>query len=79
MAISQKESGRPCPRYRAFLLRCWQELGAGQDRELSWRFAVVQADGTKAPRGFASLEEFCAYLRRELGEVQRSHHLERRA
>lgn len=68
MAIAQEESKRPRPRYRAFLLRCWQEAGTGREGEPRWRFAVVQTGSEKAQRGFASLEELCAYLRRELGE-----------
>jgi len=31
--------------YRAFLLRCWQEPGAGEEGEPAWRFILVAAGG----------------------------------
>ena len=52
--------------YRAFLLRCWQEPGAGPDGAPAWRFALLQLDGEETKRGFASLEALCAYVRTEL-------------
>jgi hypothetical protein len=52
--------------YRAYLLRCWQEAGAGPDGEPAWRFALVQAGDERHGRGFASLEALVAYLREEL-------------
>ncbi len=54
------------PGYRAFLLRCWQEAGAGPGGEAAWRFSLAQAGDEEAKRGFASLEALLAYLRREL-------------
>lgn len=54
--------------YRAFLLRCWQELEAGQSGETAWRFTLVEAGDEAGKRGFASLVELMAYLEDELGE-----------
>jgi hypothetical protein len=52
--------------YRAWLLRCWQEAGAGPDGEPAWRFTLVQAGGEETRRGFASLEALVVFLREEL-------------
>jgi hypothetical protein len=52
--------------YRAFLLRCWQEPGAGPDGKPAWRFALVRPGGVGTRRGFASLEDLVAFLREEL-------------
>ena len=50
------------PRYFSYLLRVWQADG---DDESVWRASLERPGGTK-PRGFASLEEMCAYLRRQI-------------
>jgi hypothetical protein len=55
------------PDYRAFLLRCWQEPGAGAGGVPAWRFVLVQLDGKEVKRGFASLKELYAHLGRTLG------------
>lgn len=52
--------------YRAFLLRCWQELEAGQAGEPAWRFMLVEVGDEAGKRGFASLDELVDYLRDEL-------------
>jgi len=52
--------------YRAFLLRCWQEVGGGPDGEPVWRFRLVQPDDQGSGRGFASLDALVAHLREEL-------------
>ena len=52
--------------YRAFLLRCWQEPGTGQEREAAWRFALVPAGDEERIRVFASMEEMVRYLRQVL-------------
>jgi hypothetical protein len=54
------------PGYRAFLLRCWREPGAGPDGESAWRFTLTQPGDKGSRRGFASLEDLVAYLREEL-------------
>ena len=59
-------NGRPESDYRAFLLRCWREVGAGPDGEPAWRFALVHAGNEGSGRGFASLEALVAYLKGEL-------------
>ena len=54
-------------RYRAFLLRCWQEPGVGKAGEAAWRFTLVKVgDGKAGQKGFASLEDLVRHLRREL-------------
>jgi hypothetical protein len=52
--------------YRAYLLRCWQEGGAGTDRGCPWRFAVEEVFGERRQQGFGSLEALLAFLRGEL-------------
>ena len=58
-----KESGE---KYRAFLLRCWQEPEAGQASGAAWRFTLVEAVDEAGKRGFACLEDLVGYLREEL-------------
>ncbi|MBL7063652.1 MAG: hypothetical protein ISS49_05505 [Anaerolineae bacterium] len=53
------------PRYRAFLLRYWEERGQGARRGVVWRFSLEDAH-TGQRQGFASLEEMVAFLRSQL-------------
>ena len=53
-------------RYRAYLLRCWQERQIGPDQGPLWRFAVEDVFGERLERGFGSLEALLAFLRVEL-------------
>jgi len=53
-------------KYRAFLLRCWQEAGAGPAGDAAWRFTLVQLGQGGAKKGFACLEDLVTYLRGEL-------------
>lgn len=46
-------------RYRAYLLRCWQEGN-------SWRYSVETADKEQERRGFGSLEALLTWLETEL-------------
>lgn len=67
--------------YRAFLIRCWLEgdphiqerpgpdLSAQSTEKATWRFTLVQLNGKQAKKGFASIEELCAYLKSELTGV----------
>jgi hypothetical protein len=57
-----------CPEsgYRAYLLRCWQEEGAGPDGEPAWRFTLGQPGDEGRRRGFASLEALVVFLQEEL-------------
>ena len=59
----QKEKNE---RYRAYLLRCWQEGDTGTDREPLWRFSVEDVFGERRRQGFGSLEALVAFLRVEL-------------
>ncbi len=52
--------------YRAFLVRCWQEPGAGPQGGPAWRFTLVVPNSTSIQKGFASLEDLVHYLRQEL-------------
>ena len=66
VAGGNHKNALPGPGYRAFLLRCWQEAGAGPDGEPAWRFALARPGGERTQRGFASLEALMAFLREEL-------------
>ena len=66
-ASDKRETSTPTgPTYRAFLLRCWRETGAGPGGQATWRFCLVEPGNGETERGFASLEALMAYLRREL-------------
>jgi hypothetical protein len=52
--------------YRAFLLRCWREPGAGPDDTAVWRFCLLEPGGGETERGFAGLEALLTYLLQEL-------------
>ena len=66
-ASDKRETSTPAgPPYRAFLLRCWREAGAGPGGRATWRFSLVEPGNGESARGFASLEALMAYLRREL-------------
>jgi len=64
------EKGEPStpvePTYRAFLLRCWREVGAGPGGRAAWRFCLVEPGSEETKRAFADLEALLAYLRRAL-------------
>ena len=55
-------------KYRAFLLRCWQDEEDGESR---WRFTLLEAGDEGGKRGFACLEELVTYLRVELQETRK--------
>ncbi len=66
-AGGKRETSTPAgPTYRAFLLRCWREAGAGPGGRATWRFSLVEPGNGETARGFASLEAVMAYLRQEL-------------
>jgi hypothetical protein len=68
----KREAGAPAgPTYRAFLLRCWWEAGAGPDSLAAWRFCLVEPGDGETERGFASLEALVAHLRQELEVTDR--------
>jgi hypothetical protein len=60
------DSDHPERIYHSFVVRCWQEPGAGTDREQTWRFLLVECDNQRKRRGFASLDELVDYFRQEL-------------
>ncbi|MBE9508875.1 MAG: hypothetical protein IMY86_12615 [Chloroflexi bacterium] len=53
-------------RYRAYLLRCWQEGEAAPGKEPHYRFSVEEILRKRPRRGFDSLEALVAFLRAEL-------------
>lgn len=55
------------PRYRAYLLRCWQERSRDPDKPAVWRFSLDDPH-TGQRRGFASFEALIAALRAELSD-----------
>ena len=73
MAVAGRnhENVDPDPGYRAYLLRCWQEAGAGPHGEPAWRFALARAGDVGTPRGFAGLEALVAFLREDLAAADR--------
>ena len=61
-----QRNGFPESGYRAFLLRCWQEMGTRPEDEPVWRFALMQAGDHGSGRAFANLEALVAFLQMEL-------------
>ena len=57
------------PRYRAFLLRCWEVQGGQKGQPGTWRFQLQDVD-TGERRSFVDLEGLMGFLRQEL-ELQR--------
>ena len=55
----------PSPRYRAYLLRCWQERGRQEDQPPLWRYSLEDPH-TGIRHGFATLEAVFAVLQQEL-------------
>jgi hypothetical protein len=58
------------PRYRAFMLRCWEVRGRDPLGPTAWQFSLEDPhSGTR--RGFANLDALMAFLRRDVvGEDQ---------
>ena len=53
-------------RYRAYLLRCWQEVEAAPGKEPHYRFSVEEILHKRPRRGFDSLDALVVFLRAEL-------------
>ncbi len=53
-------------RYRAYLLRCWQERGRRETEPPLWRFSLEDPH-TGRRHGFATLEAVVEALQQELG------------
>jgi hypothetical protein len=53
------------PRYRAYLLRFWEERGVRPETSSVWRFSLEDSQ-TGERRGFSSLDTLVAFLRKEL-------------
>ena len=52
-------------RYRAYLLRCWQERREHADLPGTWRFSLEDPH-TGQRRGFADLEALVGFLRQDM-------------
>jgi hypothetical protein len=55
-------SPAPPPRYRAYLLRCWEERGIDPAAPDRWRFSLEEAGGGRR-RGFADPAALAASAR----------------
>ena len=53
------------PRYRAFLLRCWEVRGPESGEPVTWRFSV-EDPRTGQKHGLADLDALTEYLQAEL-------------
>ena len=52
--------------YRSFLLRCWQEQNADQDKPPLWRFALQEVAEEQRQHAFSSFEQLVDFLRNEV-------------
>lgn len=52
-------------RYRAYILRLWQERPASPERPAAWRFSVEDTRNGQR-RGFASLKELVMFLQTQV-------------
>lgn len=70
---------QPAQRYRAYLVRCWQETQEMEDTCI-WRFSLERVGDSEERAGFATLEELCATLMEEMdirshdGRLQQGRH-----
>jgi rRNA maturation protein Nop10 len=55
----------PAPRYRAWMLRCWEVAGDASIGPMPWQFSLEDPH-TRERRGFASMESLVAFLLDEL-------------
>jgi hypothetical protein len=56
------------PRYRSFLLRCWEEPSQTPDQQAIWRFSLEDVE-TSERRGFRDLEALVVFM---LTQIARS-------
>ena len=61
--VSGKQSG-----YLSYLLRLWQDNNGDTEGKAAWR-ASLESSLTGEKRGFASLDDLFAFLRRQTGVV----------
>ena len=60
----------PTPRYRAWVLRCWEATGDEAGPPALWRFSLEDPH-TRERRGFADLESLLVFVRAELAVAGR--------
>jgi hypothetical protein len=53
------------PRYRAFMLRCWEVRRPDSSGDVTWRFSIEESS-TGQRHGFADLEALTDFLQAEL-------------
>jgi hypothetical protein len=63
------------PRYRVYLLRCWEERPAAPTNddeigtsEAEWRFSLEEVGSGERRRGFGSLKALMTFLRERMDE-----------
>ena len=57
------------PRYRAFMLRCWEVRSPDPGGPVTWRFGIEEPH-TGQKHGFADLEALTGFLQAELAEAE---------
>ena len=57
------------PRYRAYLLRCWEARGERPGQPGTWRYSLENVE-TKEKRGFGDLAALVAFMEEELQRNQ---------
>jgi hypothetical protein len=57
------------PRYRAFMLRCWEVRGPDSEPPATWRFSVEDTY-TGQRHGFADMEALTEFLQAELEQSE---------
>ena len=60
-ARPSRVSDKPLSRYRAFVLRLWQD-----DTDQGWRFSLEEIGRSLPRRGFRTLQAMAAYIEAEL-------------
>ena len=60
------QPGEPAPRYRSYLLRCWEVRSQQPDQPAARRYSL-QDPQTERKHGFADLEELVVFLQTKLG------------
>jgi hypothetical protein len=60
-------ASRP-PRFRSFLLRCWEEVDDSEDEAGVWRFSLEEPGGKRL--GFSTIKSLMQFLEQDLYKGQ---------
>ncbi len=60
-------ASRP-PRFRSFLLRCWEERDESEDAAGVWRFSLEEPGGQRL--GFSTIKSLMQFLEQDLHKVE---------